>query len=135
MVGLYAGSFNPFHKGHYNILQKAEAIFERVIIARGQNENKPEPTWPFPELIKDREIVRYHGLLTEFIDSLDYEVTLIRGLRNASDLEHELTFYRYNQQFKPDIKVVSLFCDVEFLHYSSSTIKTLPQHKQKEFLL
>lgn len=33
-IGVYAGSFNPFHLGHYNILTKAEKIFDNIIIAR-----------------------------------------------------------------------------------------------------
>ena len=39
-IGLYAGSFNPFHKGHLNIIMKAEEIFDKVIIARGINPTK-----------------------------------------------------------------------------------------------
>jgi len=36
-IGVFAGSFNPFHKGHYNVLQKAEKLFDKVIIAFGKN--------------------------------------------------------------------------------------------------
>jgi pantetheine-phosphate adenylyltransferase len=36
-IGVFAGSFSPFHKGHYNVLQKAERIFDKVIIAFGKN--------------------------------------------------------------------------------------------------
>src|SRR5688572_24427151 len=41
-IGLFAGSFNPFHKGHFNVLQKAEKIFDKVIIAFGKNPEKQE---------------------------------------------------------------------------------------------
>jgi len=60
---------------------------------------------------------------------------LVRGLRNASDLELEQRFYSFIKQIKPDIKMVTLFCDVEYLHYSSSEIKKLPEYLQKEYLL
>src|SRR6478735_6087346 len=55
-IAVFAGSFNPFHKGHYNILQKAERIFDKVIIAFGQNPEKGERDWPIPNSIKNRQI-------------------------------------------------------------------------------
>jgi len=124
-IGLYAGSFNPFHKGHLNILLKAERIFDRVIVGRGKNKSKADDfLYPMPKL-DGRQVVEYKGLITKFIDTLPYDVTLIRGLRNSTDLQAELTFYRYLQYLKPDIKVVSIFCDSEYEHISSSGIKEL----------
>lgn len=138
-IGLYPGSFNPFHLGHYNILQKAESIFDRVVIAYGQNKEKMEDGYVLPtppEKIKNREIRLYSGLLTDFIYSLPYEITVIRGLRNSTDLQYELTQYRFLQEMMPKIKVVSIFCDKEYEHISSSAIRMLQKYgKGKEYLL
>lgn len=127
-IGVYAGSFNKFHKGHYNILTKAEQIFDKVIIARGINPEKTNEFSELPEILKYHQIEYYNGLLTDFIDSLGYEVTLIRGLRNATDLQFELTQFQYMQEFKPDIKIVSIFCDKEFEHISSSSLRSLEKY-------
>lgn len=127
-IGVYAGSFNKFHKGHYNILTKSEKIFDKVIIARGVNPSKNVDFSPLPDILKYRQIEQYKGLLTDFIDSLGYDVTLIRGLRNATDLQFELTQFQYMQEFKPDIKIVSIFCDKEFEHISSSSLRMLEQY-------
>ena len=87
-IGVYAGSFNPFHKGHYNILCKAEKIFDKVIIARGINPEKNNVLVPLPKILDDRPVLSYNGLLTDFMTSLEEEnVTLIRGLRNSVDLQ------------------------------------------------
>jgi phosphopantetheine adenylyltransferase len=67
-------------------------------------------------------------MLTDFIDSLGYDVTLVRGLRNSIDLQYELTQFQYMQEFKPDIKIVSIFCDKEFEHISSSSIRMLEKY-------
>jgi len=131
-IAVYAGSLNPFHLGHLNILTKAEEIFDKVIIARGINPEKNNKIVDLPEKIQNRQIENYDGLLTDFIDSLGYEVTLVRGLRNSTDLHFELNQYRYLQELKPNIKVVSLFCDKEYEHLSSSSIRMLEKYNKAE---
>jgi pantetheine-phosphate adenylyltransferase len=135
-IGVFAGSFNPFHKGHYNVLIKAENIFDKVIIAFGENPIKEERKWPVPAKIKNRQIENYSHLLTDFVDSLHYEVTVIRGLRNSTDFQYEQNQYRYIQELKPNIKIVNIFCDKEFEHISSSGIRTLEKYnKHQNYLL
>lgn len=135
-IGLYCGSFNPFHIGHLNILEKAEKIFDKVIIARGINPDKNNDFVEMPDKIQYRQIEYYNGLLTDFIDGLNYDVTLVRGLRNSTDLEYEMTQYRFLQDIKPEIKVISVFSDKEFEHISSSAIRMLEKYgKQNNYLV
>lgn len=135
-IGVFCGSFNPFHKGHYNILQKAERIFDKVIIAFGKNPEKYDRTYGVPSLVKTRQIEEYDGLLTDFVQSLGYEVVVIRGLRNSTDFQYEQNQYRYIQELMPDIRIVSIFCDKEFEHISSSGIRTLEKFdKHRDYLL
>jgi pantetheine-phosphate adenylyltransferase len=135
-IGVFAGSFDPFHKGHYNVLQKAERIFDKVIIAFGNNPDKSKHQWPIPKKIQNRQIESYSGLLTDFVDSLHYDVTVIRGLRNSTDFQYEQNQYRYIQELKKDIKIINIFCDKEFEHISSSGIRTLQKFgKHKNYLL
>lgn len=144
MVGLYAGSFNPFHKGHYDILCKAMDIFDEVIIGVGVNNQKDckDQNLIVAQQLKlklpNNIVMYYNTLLTDFITKLEKEygsVVLVRGLRNASDLAYEQNLYSFLKDIKPDIKIVSLFCDVEYLHYSSSGIKSLPVELQQKYLI
>jgi pantetheine-phosphate adenylyltransferase len=135
-IAVFAGSFSPFHKGHYNVLQKAEKIFDKVVIAFGKNPDKSIPTWPVPKTIGNRQQTRYDGLLTDHIDSFCYDVIVVRGLRNSTDFQYEQNQYRYIQELKPDIKIVNIFCDKEFEHISSSGIRTLEKYnKHHNYLL
>lgn len=144
-IGVYAGSFNPFHKGHYNILLKAEKIFDRVIVARGINPEKPKSDWDIPKQVSNRvEVTTYEGLLTDFIEEVkgplnsNDKVVLIRGLRNATDFQYELTQYRYFQDMMPSLQMVSILCDKEYDHISSSGIRLLKPYgwdKIKNYLL
>lgn len=129
-IAVFAGSFNPFHKGHYNVLQKAETLFDKVIIAFGKNLSKHERTWELPKTISNRQHAEYNGLLTDYLDSLAYDVTVVRGLRNSTDFQYEQNQYRYLQELKPDIKIVNIFCNKEFEHISSSGIRTLEQYNK-----
>jgi pantetheine-phosphate adenylyltransferase len=135
-IGLFPGSFNPFHKGHYSVLQKAEKIFDKVIIAFGKNTDKDERYYEIPKTIANRQLTEYHGLLTDHVDSLGYDVTVVRGLRNSTDFQYEQNQYRYIQELKPGIKIINIFCDKEFEHISSSGIRTLEKfNKHKGYLL
>jgi pantetheine-phosphate adenylyltransferase len=135
-IGVFAGSFNPFHKGHFNVLEKAEKLFDKVIIAFGKNPDKTIRSWPIPKTIANRQQTEYHDLLTDHIDSFDYDVTVVRGLRNSTDFNYEQNQYRYIQELKPDIKIINIFCDKEFEHISSSGIRTLEKYnKHHNYLL
>jgi len=135
-IAVFAGSFNPFHKGHYNVLQKAENIFDKVIIAFGKNPEKNNQGYKVPQSIKNRQIESYDGLLTDFVLSLGHEVVVIRGLRNSTDFQYEQNQYRYIQELMPDIRIVNIFCDKEFEHISSSGIRTLERFgRHRNYLL
>ncbi len=136
LMAVFAGSFNPFHKGHYNVLIKAERIFDKVIIAFGKNPEKEIRTWPVPQAIQNRQLMEYSGLLTDFITTLSYNVVVVRGLRNSTDFQYEQNQYRYIQELMPSIKIVNVFCDKEFEHISSSGIRTLEKFdKHQQYLL
>ena len=79
-LGVYAGSFQPFHLGHLNILEKAEQIFDQVIIARGINPSKisqsniqQELDQPDTHNYLGRDFYTFTGFLTDFITSLESE--------------------------------------------------------------
>ncbi len=131
-IAVYPGAFNPFHKGHENILKKAEKIFDKVIIARGINTDKSESSYSLSELEKrNYQIDTYTGLLTDYLNSKNYPLTVIRGLRNGTDLQYELNQYRWLQELDSEVKVISIFCDKEYEHVSSSAIRTLSKFNKK----
>lgn len=119
---IYPGSFNPFHIGHLNILQKAEAIFDRVIVAYGQDPSKDYSKRVIPKLLNDKEVIFFRSSLVELIRTRDNPV-LIRGIRNSADLDYETKQFYWLRQIKPDIKVVFIPSDPEFSHISSSDIR------------
>ena len=127
-VGLYCGSFNPFHKGHLNIYHKAQKLFDKVVACQGIN---PEKSSEVAKLfhVDGVETQQYFGLTTDLIaeyEAWGNQVTLIRGLRNGYDYDYEMNQIEVMRDLHSvRLQVILIPCDREFTHISSSMIRAL----------
>lgn len=130
-IGLYAGSFNPFHIGHYHVLIEAERIFDKVIILKGKNPDKDGYAFSresFAPILQYRQIESYTGLLTDYIkqNSEFCNITLIKGIRDDKDLAHEMKQIRFMKEMYDDhLRIVFIPTNPNVNHVSSSDIRML----------
>lgn len=127
-VGLYAGSFNPFHVGHLNIVEKAERIFDKVIVAVGVNPDKAparDAAYDLRQILPYHELIQFSCLLPHLAKKMEdrADVTIVKGLRNGYDLNYEINQLRFMQDFEKNTQVVYIPCDREYEHVSSSAIR------------
>lgn len=130
-IALYPGSFHPFHYGHLSILRQAETAFDKVIIGLGVNRQKTTADTLDARLATLNAQLPYHevapipGLVTDFIAHLPFPVTIVRGVRDGTDLEAELRYARFLNELRPLTQVVWIACEPHLQHLSSSSIREL----------
>lgn len=130
-VGIYAGSFLPFHKGHLSILQNAEKMFDKVIVAKKNLDRTGVDN--VRDILRHHQVDFYDGQLVDYIGSQwnrYCEPALVRGLRNGYDLMQEVVLARFLSEqafargYKP-VPIVHIPCDREYEHISSSALRSL----------
>jgi pantetheine-phosphate adenylyltransferase len=131
-VGVYPGSFAPFHFGHLTILRQAESIFDKVIVAVGVNRQKAGAvesakarTEELQARLRFHEVAMFSGLLTHYVEGMRLPATIVRGVRDGTDLEAELRFTRFLDELRPGTEVVWISCEAKYQHLSSSAIREL----------
>ena len=132
-TAIFPGSFNPFTKGHYDIVSRALTIFDKVVIGIGYNPDKPKPDdlQQRIELISaiynnnERvEVEAYNDLTIDFAKRHD-ATAIVKGVRSVQDYEYERTQAEYNRLMSNGIETVILFADPQYASLSSSIVRTL----------
>ena len=128
---IYPGSFDPVTNGHIDIIKRAAAISDELIVGVLQNKAKT-PLFSVEERVimlrevtknlKNVKIVTFEGLLIDFAAQMDAKV-IIRGLRAITDFEYELQMSQTNRKLNADIETLFLTTSLEYSFLSSTTVK------------
>ena len=132
-TAVYTGSFDPITLGHLNIIQRAAALVDELVVGIGINADKM-PLFSTDERV---ELVRrvtqdcenvtvrsFEGLAVDFVRECGARV-MIRGVRPLTDIAGEFTMMMANRQLDPGVETVFLMAHEEFSHVKSSLIKQL----------
>lgn len=138
-VAIYPGSFDPITFGHLDVIERGRKLFDRLVVAVGHNPNKGQ-LFSFDERV---EMVRglvgemvarvpdgapvvveaFAGLTVDFARQMG-ATAILRGIRNMSDLQHEVQQALTNREVA-GLETVFVVAGQSFAYTSSSLIKQI----------
>jgi pantetheine-phosphate adenylyltransferase len=141
-IAIYPGTFDPITYGHIDVIKKALKLFDKVVIALsdGNNKNylfKAEERYKivnkalFSDLKMNKkkiEIVIFQSLTTDLCKKYKSNI-ILRGLRAVSDFEYEFQLAGMNRKLNNNIETIFLMSDVENQIISSRFVKEIVRLK------
>lgn len=136
-VAIFPGSFDPITVGHVDLIERSLPLFDKVILAIGQNSQKKyhfslkqRQAW-LKKIAKNYDkvsLATYKGLTVNFAKTVNAGF-LIRGLRNASDFDYEKTISQLNNIVGEGLETVFFIAHPEMSHISSTIVREIIKGK------
>jgi len=135
-TAVFPGSFDPFTVGHEALVRRALPLFEKVIIAVGENAEKKN-LFSIEMRIKmiskvfeeegKVEVTRFSGLTVDFCRRHNAGF-IVRGLRTAADFEYERALGQMNRKMAPEVDTVFLLTSTEHTPVNSTIVRDIIKH-------
>jgi pantetheine-phosphate adenylyltransferase len=132
-TAIYPGSFDPLTNGHLDVIRRAAKLFDRVVVAVANNEDK-HPLFPLSErLALVKQGVRhlpgvqadtFDGLLIEYVVDRKAQA-IVRGLRAVSDFEFEFQLALMNRKLNENIETIFMMPKDAYTFLSSRLVKEI----------
>lgn len=132
-IAVYPGTFDPFTRGHEDLVRRAARLFAHVVVGIAESHSK-RPIFPLEErvemareLVKDMpnvKIVGFDGLLMDFLRERNARV-ILRGLRAVSDFEYEFQMAGMNRSLHPDIETLFLTPGEQYMFISATMVREI----------
>jgi len=130
-IAICPGSFDPLTVGHVDLVERAAALFDRVVVSILVNTEKAPLFTQGERMAIAREVfATVANVEVDAFDGLtvDYAVrrgaiAMVRGLRSATDTDYELSMSLMNRHLKPSVDTVFLPTAASVAHVSSRLVK------------
>jgi pantetheine-phosphate adenylyltransferase len=134
-IAIYPGSFDPVTNGHLDLIERAEQMFDLLIVAVLKNVDK-QPLFSVNERVEMlREVTKkwpgvevdvFEGLLIEYARKRHAGV-ILRGIRAISDYEYELQMALMNRKLEPRLETVFMIPGEPYSYLSSRLVREIAQ--------
>lgn len=136
-IALFPGTFDPFTKGHEDIVLRGLQLFDEIIIAIGYNSQKSSRYFEIDSMVDNIQtafrmypnirIVKFSELTAEFARKNEARF-LLRGLRNTTDFEYENSISQVNRKLNQEMESVFLITTPQLAWISSSIIREVHRY-------
>jgi pantetheine-phosphate adenylyltransferase len=137
-IAIFPGSFDPFTKGHEDIVRRGLRLFDEVIIGIGYNSKKHNRYFDIDVMVKYIEstftkgepvkVMVYNELTAQLAAKIGSKY-LLRGLRNTTDFEYENSISQVNRYLNEELETVFLITSPQYAAISSSIIREVHKYK------
>jgi pantetheine-phosphate adenylyltransferase len=134
ITAIYPGTYDPVTNGHVDVIERAAAIFDRLVIGVVGDPRHKEPMFEVEERveflrlaighIENVEVDIFKELVVDFARRWDAKV-IVKGLRIVSDFEWEFQMNQLNRTLAPDIETVYVMASPQVSFVSSSGVKEI----------
>jgi pantetheine-phosphate adenylyltransferase len=134
ITAIYPGTYDPVTNGHVDVITRAAAIFDRVVVGVVGTPQHKQPMFSLDERvaflreslagIENVEVEVFSELVVEFARKWDAKV-IVKGLRVISDFEWEFQMNQLNRTLAPDVETVYVMASPSVSFVSSSGVKEI----------
>jgi pantetheine-phosphate adenylyltransferase len=133
------GSYDPVTNGHLDIITRASAVFERVVVGVVNNPIRKDRTLFTAEerkqfiegataSLENVEVQTFSNLLVEFARELE-ATAIVKGLRAISDFEYEFEMAQLNRKLDPSMESIYMIASPQYSFLSSTGVKEMATFK------
>lgn len=132
-IAVYPGTFDPFTRGHEDLVRRAARLFAHVVVGIADSRNK-RPIFSLEERVEmaralmhdlpNVKVVGFTGLLMDFLRERNARV-IVRGLRAASDFEYEFQMAGMNRRLHPDVETLFLTPGEQYMFISATMVREI----------
>lgn len=135
-IAVCPGSFDPVTYGHLDIITRASKVFDTVVVAVLNNQNKnplftvEERVELLKEVTKDLdnvEVDSFNGLLMDYVLEKNAN-TIVRGLRAVSDFEYEMQIASMNRKISEEVETFFIMTNNKYSFLSSSIVREIAKY-------
>jgi len=133
VIAIYPGTFDPITLGHENMVQRAAALFDQVVVAVAAAHHKKTLFSLEERIAMVREVMRpwphvrvegFSGLVRDFARQHGGTV-MVRGVRSVTDFEYEAQLAGMNRRLAPEIDTIFLTPGEGLQHISSTLVREI----------
>ncbi|MFH1004613.1 MAG: pantetheine-phosphate adenylyltransferase [Bacteroidota bacterium] len=135
-IAVFPGSFDPITLGHEDIVRRALSLFDKIIIAVGQNATKKSfftlkkrKIWIEKTFADEKkiEVEIFNGLTVDFCKKVKANY-ILRGIRTSADFEFERVIAQMNKTMAPEIETIFILSSLEYSAIMSTIVRDIISH-------